>query len=44
MIRPCLTVLALVLPLAASPGEPRGTGDLGGVSRTHLARVLDTLP
>lgn len=40
MIRPCLTVLALVLPLAASPGEPRGTGDLGVVIERASGSVL----
>ncbi|WP_306751673.1 cytochrome D1 domain-containing protein [Paracoccus actinidiae] len=40
MIRPCLTVLALVLPLAASAGEPRGTGDLGVVIERASGSVL----
>ena len=40
MIRACLTVLALVLPLAASAGEPRGTGDLGVVIERASGSVL----
>ena len=40
MIRPYLTVLALVLPLAASAGEPRGTGDLGVVIERASGSVL----
>ena len=40
MIRPCLTVLALVLPLAASAGEPRGTGNVGPGDKLPSARDL----
>ncbi|MTE01909.1 protein nirF [Paracoccus sp. YIM 132242] len=40
MIRACLTALALVLPLAAPAGEPRGTGDLGVVIERASGSVL----
>ncbi|MFC3167371.1 MULTISPECIES: cytochrome D1 domain-containing protein [Paracoccus] len=40
MIRACLTALALVLPLAATAGEPRGTGDLGVVIERASGSVL----
>ncbi|WP_207102605.1 cytochrome D1 domain-containing protein [Paracoccus shandongensis] len=40
MIRACLTALALVLPLAAPAGEPRGTGDLGVVIERATGSVL----